>query len=109
SCAACHIDAEMDHLAWDLGNPNGTMSTVVQGTQSYQMHPMKGPMVTQTLRGLANLSPYHWRADRANFAAFNPAFSSLMGGIPLSNTDMAAYTQFVNTIAFQPNPLQNLD
>ena len=27
SCASCHVDAEMDFLAWDLGNPNGTMET----------------------------------------------------------------------------------
>src|SRR5439155_11329759 len=26
SCASCHIDAEMDLIAWDLGDPNGSMS-----------------------------------------------------------------------------------
>ena len=27
-------------------------------------HPMKGPMTTQTLRGMANHGPMHWRGDR---------------------------------------------
>jgi YVTN family beta-propeller protein len=27
SCASCHIDAEMDLLAWDLGNPGGSLET----------------------------------------------------------------------------------
>ena len=26
-CASCHVDAEMDMLAWDLGDPNGDMET----------------------------------------------------------------------------------
>jgi YVTN family beta-propeller protein len=109
SCASCHVDADMDHLAWDLGNPSGDMITVVQGSRSIQMHPMKGPMVTQTLRGLDQLAPYHWRGDKAGFNAFNPAFDKLMGGSQLSTSDMQAYTNFINTIVFQPNPSQNLD
>src|SRR6185503_17085320 len=27
SCASCHIDGEMDLLAWDLGDPAGSLST----------------------------------------------------------------------------------
>jgi hypothetical protein len=44
-----------------------------------------------------------------NFAAFNTAFVSLMGGSQLSASNMAAYTAFVNTILFLPNPNENLD
>jgi len=66
-------------------------------------------MTTQTLRGLLNLAPYHWRGDKQNFAAFNPAFNDLMGGTPLSDSDMTAYTNFINTIVFQPNPFQRMD
>jgi len=109
SCAGCHVDAEMDLLAWDLGNPNGNMTTVTQGKQTFTFHPMKGPMVTQTLRGLNGLAPYHWRGDKANFAAFNPAFQSLMGGSQLSSSDMTAFTNFINTVLYMPNPNQNLD
>jgi len=119
SCASCHVDAEMDLLAWDLGDPTGTMVTnqiinVQTGppifvTNASSFHPMKGPMVTQTLRGLNGLDPFHWRGDRTNFLAFNPAFATLLGGSALSNTDMTAYRDFINTITFEPNPNQNLD
>jgi hypothetical protein len=114
SCASCHIDGEMDQLAWNLGNPDGQMQqlTVTQNgssTTRYPAHPMKGPMVTQTLRGLKGMEPLHWRGDRATFLNFNPAFDSLMGGEPLSNEDMQAYKAFIETIVFQPNPHRNLD
>jgi YVTN family beta-propeller protein len=105
ACAACHIDADMDLLAWDLGNPGGTMAQA----GGLQMHPMKGPMTTQTLRGLNTLEPFHWRGDRADFLAFNQAFSSLMGGSTLATADMTAYRDFVNTLRFAPNPNRNLD
>jgi hypothetical protein len=70
---------------------------------------MKGPMTTQTLRGLNTLDPFHWRGDRTNFTHFNGAFGSLLGGSPLSTADMNAYRDFINTIRFEPNPNQNLD
>ncbi|HJU42893.1 MAG TPA: hypothetical protein VJ691_08760 [Vicinamibacterales bacterium] len=105
ACAACHIDADMDMLAWDLGNPNGTMQQV----SGQQMHPMKGPMTTQTLRGLNTLEPFHWRGDRSDFLAFNPAFSSLMGGSMLAAADMTAFRDFIDTLKFAPNPNRNLD
>jgi YVTN family beta-propeller protein len=109
ACASCHVDADMDLLAWDLGDPDGAMEFVVQGRFTTPMHPLKGPLVTQTLRGLKGVQPYHWRGDREDFRAFNPAFDALMGGSPLSGEDMDAYTEFINTIQFQPNPHQNLD
>jgi YVTN family beta-propeller protein len=109
ACASCHIDGDMDHLAWDLGDPTGSMTTVVSNGQTFQEHPMKGPMTTQTLRGLVNLAPYHWRGDKPDFAAFNAAFQALMGGTQLSSADMTTYTNYINTLTFMPNPLQNLD
>ncbi|MDB6033100.1 MAG: hypothetical protein JWM16_3438, partial [Verrucomicrobiales bacterium] len=86
SCASCHIDAEMDLLAWDLGDPTGDLGTNVTVvpnlafTNKSVFHPMKGPMTTQTLRGLKGLEPLHWRGDRTNFNHFNGAFASLLGG-----------------------------
>jgi YVTN family beta-propeller protein len=116
SCSSCHIDAEMDLIAWDLGDPQGTMGTnftIVTpafpiGTNQ-PVHPMKGPMTTQTLRGLKGLAPLHWRGDRTNFQHFNGAFASLLGGSPLSAADMQAYADFIETVVFQPNPNQNLN
>ncbi len=111
SCASCHIDGDRDDLAWNLGDPGGSMQTVTSlgGSLYFQMHPMKGPMNTQTLRGLAGLNPLHWRGDRENFAAFNPAFGSLLGGSQLSTADINAFRDFINTIVFEPNPNQNPD
>jgi YVTN family beta-propeller protein len=101
ACAACHIDAEADLLSWDLGDPGGAMQTVPTGTGgTVTLHPMKGPMTTQTLRGLNGFAPFHWRGDRADFLAFNPAFAGLMGGSQLSTADMAAFRDFVNTVVF---------
>ncbi len=34
------------------------------------MHPMKGPMVTQTLRGMAGNAPFHWRGDKGGYRGF---------------------------------------
>ena len=109
ACASCHIDAEMDLLAWNLGDPDGDMTYLQQGPQLLAFHPMKGPMTTQTLRGLVNVQPYHWRGDKPDFAAFNGTFASLMGGSQLSAPDMTAFTNFIDTIAYQPNPNLNLD
>jgi YVTN family beta-propeller protein len=109
ACASCHVDGDMDHLAWNLGDPSGSMTNTVQNGVTIEFHPMKGPMTTQTLRGLLNLSPYHWRGDKANFAAFNVAFNELMGGSQISTQDMSLYTNFANSILFLPNPNENLD
>ena len=83
--------------------------TSLGGALFFSMHPMKGPMTTQTLRGLSSVTPLHWRGDRAGFTAFNPAFASLLGGSQLSAADMNLFRDFINTIVFQPNPNQNLD
>ena len=115
SCASCHVDAEMDMISWDLGDPQGTASTILtQVTPTFPgtirtVHPMKGPMATQTLRGLNGQDPLHWRGDRTNFLHFNGAFDSLLGGTTLTVQDMQAYRAYINTIVFQPNPNQNLD
>jgi len=109
ACAGCHIDAEMDHLGWNLGYPQGDMTSFVQDGQTFLFHPMKGPMTTQTLRGLQDLAPYHWRGDKPDFAAFNVFFQGLMGGTQISDANMATYTTFINSILYLPNPNQNLD
>src|SRR5947207_12373052 len=99
----------MDLVAWGLGDPGGTMQTVVNFGTTLQVHPMKGPFTTRTLRGLAGTNPLHWRGDIADFIGFNASFTELLGGTRLSDSNMAAYEAFINTIAIQPNPNQNLD
>ncbi len=114
SCASCHIDADADNLLWDLGDPGGDLAAVptefrFDGGEYPGFHPMKGPMVTQTLRGLVGVGPLHWRGDRENFEAFNGAFDALMGGEPLSDEEMDLFAAWSRTVHYPPNPNQRLD
>ncbi|MBM3960829.1 MAG: hypothetical protein FJ306_02860, partial [Planctomycetes bacterium] len=114
SCASCHIDGDMDGIAWDLGDPNGVMEAAPVQPLPFSIgilpfHPMKGPMTTQTLRGMQGTGFLHWRGDRGNFQAFNGTFDKLMGGALLSSADMNSYAQFAMAIRHPPNPNQLLD
>ncbi|PYS56853.1 MAG: hypothetical protein DMF76_23800, partial [Acidobacteria bacterium] len=112
SCASCHQNGHRDGLAWDLGDPQGQMLTVNGGLLGAQsnFHPMKGPMTTQSLRGIISNEPLHWRGDRASLANFNPAFQSLLGGPRQLTTDeINAFTTFVRTLTYPPNPNENPD
>ena len=85
SCASCHLNGHRDGVAWDLGNPQGAVDPVSTFlppniTGSDNQHPMKGPMMTQSLRGIIGNEPFHWRGDRAGLENFNGAFVSLLGG-----------------------------
>ena len=142
ACASCHIFGDFDSLAWDLSDPFGavlpnnnpfrvTPSLGVSGggpgvgiaCPTCTFHPMKGPMTTQTLRGMAGAGPMHWRGDRTGsttgqdaldeqlaFKAFNPAFVSLLGrGTQLTTDEMQAFTDFILTVTLPPNPVRSLD
>ncbi len=130
SCASCHVFGDTDGLGWDLGNPD---AAVVDNPNEFvnafvsaanpQFHPMKGPMSTQSLRGLANAGPMHWRGDRtgtrtgeqetlelAAFKEFNEAFVELLGNDrALSETNMTAFAEFALAITYPPNPIRALD
>ncbi len=149
SCSGCHVFGDFDSLAWDLGNPDDfsgaspgiTASGVLNNPNPFRVgpfvesfcsgnanhecfHPLKGPMTTQTLRGLANNGPMHWRGDRtggndpggnaldenAAFLKFIVAFDGLLGrGSAISNTDMQNFATFILQVTLPPNPNRNLD
>lgn len=148
SCASCHIFGDMDDLAWDLGNPDdvvthnplpknltsdleiligktlfGVRSPINGSDDVEEFHPMKGPMTTQTLRGLRNAGAMHWRGDRAtghfgsdpldtnlSFNNFIVAFEGLVGRDSLpSAADMQKFTNFQLKVQLPPNPVRNLD
>jgi YVTN family beta-propeller protein len=114
ACASCHAGGgNLDAIAWDLGDPNGQSQPPPPGQIDPFLsgfHPMKGPMTTQTLRGLDTTQPFHWRGDRPDFEDFNPAFISLMGrSAELAAGDMQAFKDFIFTVTYAPNPNQNLD
>lgn len=105
SCASCHLGGHRDGLAWDLGNPQGQLTSGFP-----QHHPMKGPMSTQSLRGIIGTEPLHWRGDRRTLSDFNVAFTDLLGSTrPLAPAEMAAFEAFVRTLSYPPNPNENLD
>ena len=121
SCASCHPGGHRDGMVWDLGNPQGQIDVVsnpgagsnivilpLLGTANF--HPMKGPMMTQSLRGILETGLLHWRGDRPSFAAFNPAFTGLLGSPrQLDDAEMNAFREFVRTLSYPPNPFQNLN
>lgn len=117
SCASCHVDSRTDRLAWDLGNPAGSLDQVnrldgsgrpVSG--SLTVSPMKGPMLTQSLQDIMDFPTMHWRGDRANIGEFNPTFVNLMGRTAqVGPSQMQALGDFLGTIHFPPNPYREID
>jgi DNA-binding beta-propeller fold protein YncE len=139
SCASCHIFGDFDSLAWNLGNPDDASTSNPQDVIGVgpgvgpAFHPMKGPMTTQTLRGLATHGGMHWRGDRTN-GFFNPApspcvdptggdcdeetsfknfivaFEGLIGrdGM-IPSSDMQEFTDFALQLMLPPNPVRALD
>ena len=132
SCSSCHVFGDFDSLAWDLGNPDDDQlpdNNIFEFNLNCpaNFHPIKGPMTTQTLRGMANDGPMHWRGDRSGAndpggsaldenAAFNRfigAFDTLLGrGAPdpaFTTADMQSFSDFILQVMLPPNPVRNLD
>jgi DNA-binding beta-propeller fold protein YncE len=137
SCASCHVFGDFDSLAWDLGNPDGAVQPIPGPFEIAPSefglldshHPMKGPMTTQSLRGMANHGPMHWRGDRtggldnpsaqpdsgtfdevAAFKKFQAGFINLLGRSgPIDDTAMDAFAAFILQVMYPPNPIRRLD
>jgi len=141
SCASCHAFGDFDSLAWNLGNPDGTtladpgpfavdlVDPLTGQPVEPVFHPMKGPMTTQSLRGMANHGPMHWRGDRtggndtpsaqpdsgtfderAAFKKFQSGFTDLLGRSEfIPDADMEAFTDFILQVTYPPNPIRALD
>lgn len=148
ACASCHIFGDNDEIAWDLGNPDdvvknnpipinfGDNTSITLGKVLFNFrgpisgtgnvndfHPMKGPMTTQTLRGMVNSGAMHWRGDRSNgvfgvdafdsnlsFNNFIVAFPGLLGAASQPSTaDMQSFTNFQLQVTLPPNPVRHLD
>jgi superfamily I DNA and/or RNA helicase len=144
SCSSCHIFGDEDALAWDLGNPDDvvtkspikgqfTDATTFQGAKLIfavngkingsdnpkDFHPMKGPMATQSLRGMANQGAQHWRGDRSvglygtsatddltSFINFGVAFEGLLGNKDnMSKEGMTTFANFMLKVVYPPNPI----
>ena len=118
SCASCHIDLEQDGMAWDLGDPRGEMKTVLGAQLSIhrpetfverRLHPMKGPMMTQTLIGLATQEKLHWRGDMERIQDFNITFPNLLAAPLLPDEEMDLVARYLQKLKHHPNPNLELD
>lgn len=136
SCATCHLDAGRDGLAWDLGDPGGEMLGIPSANLSVHdftvfdrtLHPMKGPLTTQTLRGLSLndarrndpttgaarpeepvVTKFHWRGDKPTIQSFNSTFPNLMGGEELPDAQMDRLSDYLLSIRLHPNPNRDPD
>jgi len=161
ACASCHVFGDFDSLAWDLGDPDldETLNTgpfrvdekigfflsrainlqtgeLLDNPVNAHFRPMKGPMITQSLRGMDNHGSMHWRGDRTGgnddnflpnagpnvqpnggsfnedvaFRKFNVAFVGLNGRHELiSEEDMQKFADFMLEVTYPPNPIRNLD
>jgi DNA-binding beta-propeller fold protein YncE len=133
ACFSCHIFGDTDHLAWNLGNPDHPAVADPNVKQNFSprfgFDAMKGIMATQSLRGMDNMGPMHWRGDRTGgyaepnaqpnsgafnevlaFKAFNVAFPDLLGrSSQIQDADMQAFADFILEVMYPPNPIRNLD
>lgn len=147
SCSSCHIFGDLDALAWNLGDPDGGMGVnnqpqpdrLLEITQPQQpFHPMKGPMTTQTLKGLSTHGGMHWRGDRVDgflgtdpcntpgyaeadateapcdedlsFRNFIVAFEGLLGKHgTITPSEMQQFADFMLQVQLPPNPVRAFD
>jgi hypothetical protein len=95
------------------------LSSMLNGSNNIaDFHPMKGPMTTQTLRGLRNFGAMHWRGDRStgpfgtsafdanvSFKNFIVAFQGLVGSeVAPSDLEMQSFADFQLQVMPPPNP-----
>jgi hypothetical protein len=139
ACATCHVFSDNDDLSWNLGNPDDDEIPNNNPTRidlpfpfppfDHDFQAMKGPLATQSLRGMANHGPMHWRGDRTGsltepniqpdsgaynereaLRQFQAGFVGLLGRSgELAAEDMEAYIDFQLQVMYQPNPIANLD
>jgi DNA-binding beta-propeller fold protein YncE len=112
SCDSCHVDGHTDGLAWDLSS-----FLDPEGTPRGQLHlPLdrKGPLVTQSVRGMREVGPYHWRGERKRLVDFNAVFIDLLerhedGKLDDLGGKMVYVGQYMDFLAPRANPGQAAD
>ncbi len=111
SCAGCHLDGHVDRLAWDLGDPAGEMKPFAgncftdAGRRCTDWHPMKGPMVTQSLRDIIGREPFHWRGDRIGIHDFKQTYTKLLGrSAAPSDADLDQLKAYLSQLKSPRNP-----
>lgn len=116
SCAGCHLDGHTDRLAWDLGDPRGALQPFVgncftnAARRCADWHPMKGPMVTQSLRGIIGSEPFHWRGDRRGIHDFRRTYERLLGREHApSDAELDQLAAYLSRLQATPSPYLGAD
>lgn len=112
SCNSCHVDGYLDGLAWDLGtflDPEGTPLDQL----AFPLDD-KGPMVTQSVRRMREVGPWHWRGEKKELRHFNDTFVNLLerigpGGLATLGVDFMYIVQYMEHLAIPPNHRQQRD
>jgi YVTN family beta-propeller protein len=112
SCMTCHVDGFLDGVAWDLSaylDPEGSAPSAMAFPVDN-----KGPLVTQSVRRLKEVGPYHWRGEKKSLMQFNDSFVTLLdrqeNGAPQHLGLTFRYiTQYMEHLGMAPNPRQPLD
>ena len=97
SCNVCHPGGGADGIAWQISDsPNDK----------------KDVMVTQTLMGIEDTFPYHWRGER-DLSDFNVAFPGLLGADgALDETpggELDEFSSFIFSLQQPANPTESPD
>jgi hypothetical protein len=109
SCNSCHVDGHLDGLAWNLGLFMDPESTAPE-EMTFPLDD-KGPMVTQSVRRLKEIGPYHWRGEHKKLTDFDMAFPGLLerpgeNGPEGLEEDFPYISQYMETLAIPANPRQ---
>jgi YVTN family beta-propeller protein len=67
SCMSCHVDGHFDMLMWNLSD---FLDPAPADAPQFEKD-NKGPMATQTLRGLFETGRLHWRGEQSGLDDFN--------------------------------------
>ncbi len=105
SCNTCHIDGHLDRLAWNLSDFTGLLE--IPGEEEPRRP--KGTKVTMSLRGIEETPPFHWRGDRSDLDAFNPAFQGLLGGTELDTEELQDFVNYIFSLSYPANPGQKMN
>lgn len=112
SCASCHSGGHVDGLAWNLGGFLDAEGTAPDALQ----FPIddKGPLVTQTVRRLREVGPWHWRGEKRSLFEFDAAFVGLLenqvNGQPAGLEGQINYlVRYMESLTWPSNPAQPLD
>ena len=104
TCNTCHIDGDLDGLAWDLADFTGDLPAVPVARDDNNIK------VTMSLRGIEETAPFHWQGNRDDLVDFNEAFDGLLGApfpFTLPPTDFDEFQAFVFALSYPANTEQN--